>query len=119
MVTSPDAAQMAAAPAATFVCLAMALEEKPKLGPGSIRCYERALGFLDNRGCGEASWERLVVLQQLGAVCLRSRRLEEALRWLSECASGCSKASGHPRDEQLFGGNFSTQQTRLEFTSQV
>lgn len=119
MVTSPDAASMAAAPAATFVCLAMALEEKPKLGLGSIRCYERALGFMGNRGAGEGSWERLVVLQQLGAVCLRSRRLEDAERWLAECAGGCSKATGHPRDERLFGGNFSTQQTRLEFTSQV
>lgn len=122
MVTNPDAASIAVAPAATFVCLAMALEEKPKLSSCSVRCYEKALAFMETRvrsGKDDSGWERLVVLQQLGAVCLRSRRLEEAEKWLSECATGCVEAQGHPRDEKLFQGNFSTQQTRLEFSSQV
>ncbi|CAE8657298.1 unnamed protein product [Polarella glacialis] len=110
MLTSQDAAAMVGTPDATFVCLGMAMEEKPKLHPAAIRCYEKALEFISGRG-----WERCVVLQQLGAICMRAKRFKEADRRLSECAEACASARGHPREAVLFSGSFGTQQTRLEF----
>jgi len=118
MLSSDEAIQMgmAAAPSPTFVCLAMAMEEKPNLGLAAVRCYETALKYLRvNRG----SWERIVVQQQLGAVCLREGNLTEACRYLAECSEECHIAVGHPRDAVLFGGAFNTTQTRVEFTMMV
>lgn len=119
MLSTEDAIRMGGTPTATFVCLAMALEEKPKLGPGAVRCYEKALEHMPAREGKGGNWERIVVLQQLGAVCLRQRRLAEAQRWLGECAGACTKVAGHPRDAVLFGGTFNTKQTRSEFLSMV
>eukprot|EP00439_Symbiodinium_sp_Y106_P029178 s5277_g3.t1 len=77
MLTSEDAANVVGSPAATFVCLGMALEEKPKLQPASVSCYEKALEYVGRAGHPEP-WEHCVLLQQLGAVCLRLGRLKEA-----------------------------------------
>ncbi|CAE8586931.1 unnamed protein product, partial [Polarella glacialis] len=121
MLTSQDAAAMVGTPDATFVCLGMAMEEKPKLHPAAIRCYEKALEFISGRGArarqseANGGWERCVVLQQLGAICMRAKRFKEADRRLSECAEACASARGHPREAVLFSGSFGTQQTRLEF----
>lgn len=122
MLTSKDAAAMVCSPDATFVCLAMALEEKPKLASAALGCYEKALEYIDRRGAKSNSnggWERCVVLQQLGAVSLRIRRLQEAHRWLQECSEAAAQTEGHPRDAVLFNGSFNTQQTRSEFASMV
>jgi len=120
MLTSEDAVSMGGSPSATFVLLGMALEEKPKLGEASIRCYEKGLEFLSRRTSkNTASWERCVVLQQLGAVCLRQGHLQAADGWLEECAQACQIATGHPRDADLFGGAFNTKQTRLEFVAAI
>jgi len=116
MLSSEDAMRMGGSPTATFVCLAMALEEKPKLGAASLSCYEKALQHLPTNGGG---WERAVVLQQLGAVCLRQKRLHEADRWLADCKEACAQAIGHPRDANLFGGAFKTQNTRLELAAVI
>merc|ERR1719265_2040397 len=115
---------MGGAPAATFVCLAMALEEKPHLQAGSIRCYEKALEILDRKAArGRAqntgSWERAVVLQQLGVVCLRQAKIRDGERFLVECVAECAKTEEHPRDVVLFGGAFNTTQTRVEFVATV
>merc|ERR1719199_2345698 len=69
MLSSEDGLRMGAHPPATFVCLAMALEEKPLLQAGAVRCYEKALDLFDKirarmRHQG-GSWERAVILQQL------------------------------------------------------
>mmetsp|Transcript_892 Transcript_892/g.1682 ORF Transcript_892/g.1682 Transcript_892/m.1682 type:complete len:447 (+) Transcript_892:108-1448(+) len=116
MLSSEDAVRMGGSLTATFVMLAMALEEKPKLGAASLRCYEKALQHLPPNGGG---WERAVVLQQLGAVCLRQRQLLDADRWLTDCKEACVHAIGHPRDANLFGGAFKTQSTRLEFAAMI
>ena len=60
-----------------------------------------------------------MVLQQLGAVCLRQRQLLDADRWLTDCKEACVHAIGHPRDANLFGGAFKTQNTRLEFAAMI
>jgi hypothetical protein len=60
MLSSEDAMRMGGSLTATFVCLAMALEEKPKLGAASLSCYEKALQHLPPNG---GNWERAVVLQ--------------------------------------------------------
>jgi len=128
MLMSQDAAAMVGSPAATLVCLAMALEEKPNLQEASVRCYERALAHLPaGRGAGAGSghrqqgsgWERCVVLQQLGAVCVRHGRLADAEPHLKACAEECAFAKGHPRDAVLFSGGFTTQQTRHDFAAMV
>mmetsp|Transcript_25451 Transcript_25451/g.70975 ORF Transcript_25451/g.70975 Transcript_25451/m.70975 type:complete len:451 (+) Transcript_25451:74-1426(+) len=116
MLCSEDALRMGmSSPAPTYVCLAMALEEKPKLEACAMRCYEQSLKYLGTA----RSWERAVVLQQLGAVNHRLGRHREALTWLAQCAEECRENTGHPRDANLFGGSFRTQQTRLEFWSAV
>lgn len=117
LLSSDDAIRMGGSPCATLVLLAMALEEKPKLSIAAIKCYERALPYLARRDGGANSWENVVVLQQLGAVCLRQKHHRDAERWLSECAAVGADATGHPRDANLFGGAFSTPQTRSEFLS--
>jgi hypothetical protein len=122
MLMSQDAMAMGHNPAATFVCLAMALEEKPKLGICALACYEKALTYLGSRDGGSrgvCGWERCVVLQQLGMVAFRLRRFDEAERWLGDCATACASTQGHPRDASLFGGAFSTQQTKLEFAAAI
>jgi hypothetical protein len=123
MMNSEDGMKMGANSSATFVCLAMALEEKPLLQAGATRCYEKALELLDRRrqrlrNAG-GSWERATVLQQLGAVCLKQGNAEKAVRWLEECGSECADAEGHPREAVLFGGAFNTQQTRLDFIGTI
>eukprot|EP00441_Pelagodinium_beii_P016230 CAMPEP_0197655602 /NCGR_PEP_ID=MMETSP1338-20131121/39553_1 /TAXON_ID=43686 ORGANISM="Pelagodinium beii, Strain RCC1491" /NCGR_SAMPLE_ID=MMETSP1338 /ASSEMBLY_ACC=CAM_ASM_000754 /LENGTH=499 /DNA_ID=CAMNT_0043231279 /DNA_START=38 /DNA_END=1537 /DNA_ORIENTATION=- len=118
MLTGQDAAAMVGSPDATFVCLGMALEEKPKLAPAAIGCYEKALQY-HSSGAKSRGWERCVVLQQLGAVCLRIKRLQAADKWFTQCSEVCLQADGHPRDAVLFNGSFSTQQTRLEFAEMV
>ncbi|CAE7235075.1 unnamed protein product [Symbiodinium sp. CCMP2592] len=118
MLTSEDAANVVGSPAATFVCLGMALEEKPKLQPASVSCYEKALEYVGRAGHPEP-WEHCVLLQQLGAVCLRLGRLKEADKWLEHCSRACEEADGHPRDAVLFQRSFSTSQTRLEFAVMV
>jgi len=118
MMTSDDAIQMGGSPSATFVVLAMALEEKQKLAGASIRCYEMALQFLGRRTKENGGgWERAVVLQQLGAVGLRQGRFEESKSWLKDCVEVCKTSPGHPRDADLFGGAFNTKQTRMEFAA--
>jgi len=123
MLSSEDAIRMGGAPAATFVCLAMALEEKPHLHLGAIRCYEKSLEIIDRKSKRlkqpTGSWERAVVLQQLGVVCLRQSLIREGERWLVECVQECAKTDGHPRDVVLFGGAFNTPQTRVEFVATV
>lgn len=118
MLLSDDAIQMgiAGSIAPTFVCIAMAMEEKPKMMWAACRCYEQSLKFLKHL---PGSWERIVVLQQLGMVCLRHDRANDAVAWLTDCADQCCKAEGHPRDAVLFGGNFSTPQTRIEFMTSI
>jgi len=122
MLLSEDAVKMAVGPDETFVLLAMSLEEKPKLESAAIACYEKALEYHHRRaarGRGGGGWEECIILQQLGAVCLRQRRLSEADKWLAECSKLCSQLDSHPRESVLFGGNMNTQQTRLEFASNV
>ncbi|CAJ1360725.1 unnamed protein product [Effrenium voratum] len=111
MLTSDEAAQVST-PAATFVGLAMALEEKPKLGLAALRCYQKE--YTGKGSSKNEVWERCVLLQQLGAVSLRNGRLREADAYLEECAELCAEAEGHPREANLFQRAFSTQQTRLE-----
>jgi len=117
VLASPEAAQAGGNIEGTFVILGMALEEKPMLQDVAIRCYEKALDYMQSRPRG--SWERCVVLQQLGTVCMKHARLQEAGKWLDQCSTECSDAKGHPRDTMLFGGGFSTQQTRLQFQTTV
>lgn len=117
LMTSDEAIQMGGTPSATFVCLGMALEEKPMLGGAAVRCYEKGLEFLGRRGGG--GWERAVVLQQLSAVGLRQGRLQDAKRWLEDCTEAIKSAPGHPRDAQLFSGAFNTKQTRMEFMATI
>jgi len=123
MLGSEDGLKMGAHPPATFVCLGMALEEKPLLQAGAIRCYEEGLRMLDmmrdRNKASVSSWERATVLQQLANACLKQKRPKEAAAWLHECSKECGEAEGHPRDVVLFGGSFSTQQTRLDFIGTV
>eukprot|EP00933_Yihiella_yeosuensis_P044790 TRINITY_DN40063_c0_g1_i1.p1 TRINITY_DN40063_c0_g1~~TRINITY_DN40063_c0_g1_i1.p1 ORF type:complete len:560 (+),score=134.30 TRINITY_DN40063_c0_g1_i1:75-1682(+) len=122
MLLSEDGMKMMGNPDATFVCLGMALEEKPMLGLASIGCYEKALHYLGlrcRRSGSDGGWERCVVLQQLGAVSLRMKRYSEAHRWLEHCSEACTSCKGHPREADLFNGAFNTQQTRLEFLAMV
>mmetsp|Transcript_43842 Transcript_43842/g.80067 ORF Transcript_43842/g.80067 Transcript_43842/m.80067 type:complete len:532 (+) Transcript_43842:77-1672(+) len=117
MLNSPEAAQVCGNTEGTFVILGMALEEKPMLQDVAVRCYEKAMDQMEGQPRG--SWERCVVLQQLGTVCLRHNRAQEACKWLDQCAEESAKATGHPRDCDLFGGGFKTQQTRLQFQTMV
>jgi hypothetical protein len=127
MLTSEDGLRMGLPPESTFVCVAMALEEKPLLQNGAVRCYEKALEWLDRRLAlrskrGEkttGSWERAVVLQQVGMVCIRQKRVQEAARHLEECSQEAEKTEGHPREATLFEGAFNTQQSRMEFLGMV
>eukprot|EP00930_Biecheleria_cincta_P047863 TRINITY_DN33258_c0_g1_i1.p1 TRINITY_DN33258_c0_g1~~TRINITY_DN33258_c0_g1_i1.p1 ORF type:complete len:515 (+),score=115.99 TRINITY_DN33258_c0_g1_i1:34-1578(+) len=123
MLSSEDAIKMAVGPDETFVLLAMSLEEKPKLERAAIACYEKALEYHHRRAArgrgGRGGWEECVILQQLGAVCLRQRRLSEADKWLADCSRLCTQLDSHPREAVLFGGNMNTEQTRLEFASNV
>lgn len=124
MLSSDDGLRMGANPAATFMCLAMALEEKPLLQLGAVKCYEKALQIFDKmrERLGEetgGSWERATLLQQLGAVCLKQNLPKEAACWLHECGAECATAEGHPREAVLFQGAFNTSQTRLDFVGQV
>eukprot|EP00927_Polykrikos_kofoidii_P019016 TRINITY_DN18862_c0_g1_i1.p1 TRINITY_DN18862_c0_g1~~TRINITY_DN18862_c0_g1_i1.p1 ORF type:complete len:486 (-),score=92.44 TRINITY_DN18862_c0_g1_i1:181-1638(-) len=118
MLCSEDAISMGGRPAPTFVCLAMAMEDKPQLQWASVRCYEQALKYVNRQHVG-ASWERAVILEQLAAVCHRNGRSEDAVKWLLQCTEECDKAPGHPRDAVLFDNNFNTSQTRLEFRATV
>jgi hypothetical protein len=115
MLGTEDAIRMGCAPASTFVCLAMALEEKPQMQWGAQRCYQQALELLGST----INWDRAVVLQQMGAVCLRGGSYDDAAKYFAQCVESCCNAPGHPRDAEIFGGNFSTQQTRLEFMATV
>lgn len=116
MLTSEDAVKMMMGnPAATYVCLAMALEDRPKLELCSLRTYEKAIEYLGS----DSSWERCMVLKQLGAVCVRKGRYKDALRWLGDCASECTHLQGHPRDANILNGSFNTKETRMEFSSTV
>jgi len=114
--TSNEALRAGNDPAATFVLLAMALEEKPKLQLGAFECYKKALELSKMcRDTDQNRWERITILQQLGKLCINQGRPEDAKGWLADCAQLCSKADGHPKDSALFGGSFSTPQTRSEF----
>mmetsp|Transcript_52755 Transcript_52755/g.123384 ORF Transcript_52755/g.123384 Transcript_52755/m.123384 type:complete len:518 (+) Transcript_52755:77-1630(+) len=117
MLNSPEAAQVCGNIEGTFVLLGMALEEKPMLQDVAVRCYEKAMDQMHAKPRG--SWERCVVLQQLGTVCLKHNKLRDAGTWLEQCASESAEATGHPRDSDLFGGGFKTQQTRLQFQTMV
>jgi hypothetical protein len=127
MLTSEDGLRMGLPPESTFVCVAMALEEKPLLQKGAVRCYEKALEWVDRRAAlrcqrGQktaGSWERAVVLQQMGAVCIRQNRFQDAARYLEDCCAESAKTEGHPREATLFEGAFNTQQSRLEFLAMV
>lgn len=123
MLTSEDGIRMGTDPSATFVCLAMALEEKPLLQAGAARCYEKALELMEAKRkrlrITEGSWEKAVVLQQLGTVCLRQGQPEVGAKWLEESLVECSEVEGHPREAVLFGGAFNTKQTRLDFIGTV
>lgn len=117
VLTSDDAIRAGASLAATYTVLGMALEEKPYLEDAAVRCYERALDFLHDDG--RAGWERCVVLQQVGQLCLKHNRTNDAERLLRQCAEETGKTEGHPRDVKLFAGAFSTGQTRSEFASTI
>jgi len=119
MLKSEDGMRLGLAADATFVCLAMALEEKPLLQAGAARCYEKSLELTDHRRKllreKGGSWERAVVLQQLGTVCMRQGRAKDGARWLEDSLVESDKCEGHPREASLYGGCFNTKQTRLEF----
>eukprot|EP00929_Paragymnodinium_shiwhaense_P009712 TRINITY_DN11398_c0_g1_i1.p1 TRINITY_DN11398_c0_g1~~TRINITY_DN11398_c0_g1_i1.p1 ORF type:complete len:508 (+),score=122.49 TRINITY_DN11398_c0_g1_i1:91-1524(+) len=126
MLCSEDAIRMGGSPAPTFTCLAMAMEDKAHMTWAAARCYEQALKHLGGRRKdggrrlpAAGTWERAVVLQQVGAVCLRNGAAKEAAEWLADCAEECQMATGHPRDVSLFQGAFSTQQTRSELKAGV
>lgn len=117
MLCSDYAVASGAQPSATFCLLALALEEKPGLTEASKRCYEKTLEKLGAEKGG--IWERCVVLQQLGKICVKSQHYAEAERWLMDCVAESEKAKGHPRDASLFAGGFTTQQSKREFLSSV
>lgn len=123
MLTSDDGMRMGMDAGATYVCLAMALEEKPLLQAGAARCYEKALELLESRrkrqGESGGSWEKAVICQQLGTVCLRQNKPKDGARWLEESLAECSECDGHPREAVLFSGAFSTKQTRLDFIGTI
>eukprot|EP00928_Gymnodinium_smaydae_P046712 TRINITY_DN31135_c0_g1_i1.p1 TRINITY_DN31135_c0_g1~~TRINITY_DN31135_c0_g1_i1.p1 ORF type:complete len:462 (+),score=107.85 TRINITY_DN31135_c0_g1_i1:75-1460(+) len=119
MLASEDGIRMGIQPAATFVVLGMALEEKSQLQWAAARCYEEALNMIKPSKNGGGSWERAVVLQQLGAVCHRYERYTHAKKWLAECAEECKILTGHPKDTVIFQGQLNITQTRLEFTSSI
>lgn len=120
MLSSQEALSMGGSLSATFVCLAMALEERPGLHLGALRCYEKALEHHSSEPQkSSARWERSLVLQQLGAVCMRNHSFREAGRWLTACADEVQHARGNPRDVVLFNGAFKTQQSRHEFEASI
>lgn len=113
MLSSDHARASGTDPAGTWVLLAMALEDKPKLGAGSIRCYEKTIDMLPKKK--KYAWERCVALEQLGKVLMQNNRRAEAEQILHQCVDEVEHAEGHPRDADLFGGGFSTKQTRRQF----
>jgi len=48
-----------------------------------------------------------------------NRMLQKASDWLSQCAEAVAQTEGHPRDQVLWNGQFSTPQTRIEFAVMV
>eukprot|EP00746_Dinoflagellata_sp_MGD_P164177 gnl/MRDRNA2_/MRDRNA2_92660_c0_seq1.p1 gnl/MRDRNA2_/MRDRNA2_92660_c0~~gnl/MRDRNA2_/MRDRNA2_92660_c0_seq1.p1 ORF type:complete len:538 (-),score=123.29 gnl/MRDRNA2_/MRDRNA2_92660_c0_seq1:98-1711(-) len=112
MLSSDHAIASGTDPAGTWCLLAMALEDKPGLADGSIRCYEKTLEKISNR---KNSWELCVTLEQLGKVCMQNKRRAEAERHLLQCVTEVDRTPGHPRDEDLFQGGFSTKQTKRQF----
>eukprot|EP00927_Polykrikos_kofoidii_P037725 TRINITY_DN31942_c0_g1_i1.p1 TRINITY_DN31942_c0_g1~~TRINITY_DN31942_c0_g1_i1.p1 ORF type:complete len:436 (+),score=61.50 TRINITY_DN31942_c0_g1_i1:83-1390(+) len=97
-----------------FMLLATGLERDPRLNPAAICVYEACLDR--QRVCG---WERCVILHRLSLACLKTGRLRDAEKWLTECATLVVEADGNPKDEILFGGAVSSRLTRREFAATV
>lgn len=114
MLSGEQAIAYGAHRAGTFCLLAMALEEKPGLQDAAIRCYEKTMQLITDRG---GSWERCTVLEQLGKTLLNSKRYAESEKYMLDCLIEIDRTKGHPRDVQLFAGGFTTNRTRREFTS--
>lgn len=113
MMSSREALSFLGSATAPLVLLALALEEKPCLEDAAIQCYAKTVELL--RGERRGHWERCVVLQQVGKVCLKHGQHRQALVWLNRCAEELLEATGHPKNMTLFAGAFKTQQTMAEF----
>lgn len=109
-----EAERVGADPSATFVLIGNALEERPHLGRAAARFYELALERRPGPG-----WERCVVLHLAGVAWMRQGELQEARRHLDECSTLYQDLDGHPRDEVLFGGSFSSRHTKREFAAMI
>lgn len=101
----------------TWVVLARELEKRPHLQGAAIEVYHEAIATLRELG-SRHSWENIVARQMVGALSLKGGLLDDARRWLSECAALVVETPGHPRDRKLFG-TVSSRHSRGEFAAMV